>query len=134
MKIKSFANSTIVYRGRGKKLVITPLSIVEVDEATFPVASLMCAYGRWLRVVEDTPKAQPKVEEVKVEEPKPEVVVEETPTVEPQPVVEEVPETEECKECVVPEVKEEEPAVVEETKEEEEPKAKKATKSKSKKK
>ena len=47
--------------------------------------------------------------------------------------VEEVPETEECQECVVPEVKEEEPAVVEETKEEE-PKAKKATKSKSKKK
>ena len=133
MKIKSFANSTIVYRGRGKKLVITPLSIVEIDEATFPVASLMGAYGKWLSVVEDTPKAQPKVEEVK-----PEVKVEEPaevaePTVEPQPVVEEVPENEECKECAVPEVKEEEPAVVEETKEEE-PKAKKATKSKSKKK
>ena len=130
MKIKSFANSTIVYRGRGKKLVITPLSIVEVDEATFPVTSLMGTYGKWLVVVKDTPKAQPKVEEVKVEEPA-EVVAE--PTVEPQPVVEEVPETEECKECVVPEVKEEELAVVEETKEEE-PKAKKATKSKSKKK
>ena len=143
MKIKSFANSTIVYRGRGKKLVITPLSVVEVDETTFPVASLMATYGKWLRVVKDGVKVEPKVEEVKVEETKVEEqpVVEETKVeevkTEEQPVVEEtkVEETkteeqpvveDDCKECVVPTV--EEQPVVEEVKAE--TKKAKATKSK----
>ena len=99
MLIKSFANSTIVYRGRGRKLVITPFSTVEVNEATFPVASLMVAYGKWLVIVKPETK---KVECVT----KPTVVTEPTVVTKPEMCKDcyadgNIPSDEDCKECKV---------------------------------